>query len=224
VGAAAAYVLAHPWQIFITDWNWKAALFSAIFRVAVWPTTKAAGIRLTSPGALKGLLIEIAYRLAIGGFWGSLLQAFAGARPAWLGGLSMVVLLPGCAHGLEYLVLRMSGASHPGAITFVSIVFSVASLFVNWGLMRNGILLTGRRGSSLGTDVRRILGAGIRWVPYLRLLFEADESRGACASAGSVLRENGTHEPAKDAALDKLLPRGVGRDQRILPGSVPARE
>jgi hypothetical protein len=166
VGVAAAYVLTHPWRIFVTDWNWKTALFSAIFRVAAWPTTKTAGVRLASPGALKGLLIEIGYRLAIGGFWGALLQAFVGARPAWLGGVCMIVLLPGCAHGLEYLVLRMGGAAHPGAITFVSIVFSTLSLLVNWGLMRNGILLTGRRGSSLRTDLRRIFGAMGRRGPW----------------------------------------------------------
>jgi len=159
VGAAAVYVLTHPWEVFITDWNWKTALLSVIFRVAIWPTMKAAGVRLVSPGALRGLLIEFAYRLAIGGFWGSLLQAFAGARPAWLAGVCMIVLLPGCAHWFEYLVLQMGGAAHAGAITFASIVFSVLSLLVNWGLMRRGILLTGQHGSSLTADLRRIFGA-----------------------------------------------------------------
>ena len=81
VGAAAVYVLTHPWAVFVTDWNWKTALLSAMFRLAVWPATKAAGIRLVSPGALRGLLIEFAFRLAIGGFWGSLMQAFAGRVP-----------------------------------------------------------------------------------------------------------------------------------------------
>src|SRR5262249_48642075 len=105
VGAAAAYVVTHGWQVFITDWNWKTALFSALFRVAVWPTTKLAGGKLIAPGALRGLLIELLFRLAIGGFWGSLLQAFATAQPAWLAGLCVVVVLPGCAHGFEYLFL-----------------------------------------------------------------------------------------------------------------------
>ena len=166
VGAAAVYVLTHPWEVFITDWNWKTALLSAILRVAIWPTTKVAGVRLVSPGALRGLLIEFAYRLALGGFWGSLLQAFAGARPAWLAGVCMVVLLPGCAHWFEYLVLRMCGAAHAGAITLVSIVFSVQSLLVNWGLMRRGILLTGRHGSSLAADLRRIFGAMAKRRPW----------------------------------------------------------
>ena len=165
VGAAAVYVLTHPWEVFITDWNWKTALLSAILRVAIWPTTKVAGVRLVSPGALRGLLIEFAYRLAIGGFWGALLQAFAGARPAWLAGVCMI-LLQGCAHWFEYLVLRMGGAAHAGAITFASIVFSVQSLLVNWGLMRRGILLTGRHGSSLAADLRRIFGAMAKRRPW----------------------------------------------------------
>jgi hypothetical protein len=60
--------------------------------------------------------------------------------------------------------------------------------------------------------------------PYLRLVFEVDESPEAVASAASVLRDNGTDEPPEDAAPDKFLPCGVRRDQRILPGSVPACE
>src|SRR5215470_12310203 len=74
VGAAAVYVLTHPWEVFITDCNWKTAVLSAIFRVAIWPTTKTAGVRLVSPGAMRILLIEFAYLL---GLWGSLIQAFA---------------------------------------------------------------------------------------------------------------------------------------------------
>jgi hypothetical protein len=166
VGAAAVYVLTHPWEVFVTDWNWKTALLSAIFRLAVWPMSKAAGAMLLSPGAVRGLAIEFAYRLAIGGFWGSLLQVFAVARPAWLAGVFIVVLLPGCVHWLEYLILRAGGAEHAGAITLTSIVFSIVSLLVNWGLMRKGILVTGRGASSLATDLRRIFAAMVKRGPW----------------------------------------------------------
>ena len=106
---------------------------SAIFRVAVWPATKAAGGRLVASGALRGLLIESAPSPRNWRLLGLLLQAFAGARPAGHGGVCKIVLLPGCIHWLEYLVLQMGGAAHVGAITFVSIVFSLLSLLVNWG-------------------------------------------------------------------------------------------
>jgi hypothetical protein len=151
-------VVTHAWQVFVVDWNWKTALLSAAFRVAVWPASKATGARLVAPGALRGLAIEFLFRLAIGGFWGSLLQAFAEAQPAWLAGLFTIVLLPACAHGLEYFVLRAGGAAHAGALTIISMVFSVLSLLVNWALMRRGILVTGRGAASLATDLRRIFG------------------------------------------------------------------
>lgn len=159
VGQAAAYVVTHAWDVFITDWNWKTALLSALFRIAVWPASKLAGVTLLSSGAIRGLWIELLFRLAIGGFWGSMLQAFAGAQPAWLAGVSMVALLPGCAHGLEYLILRAGGAAHAGVVTFTSVAFSILSVLVNWGLMRKGILVTGRGAQSLSADLRRIFGA-----------------------------------------------------------------
>jgi hypothetical protein len=117
---------------------------------------RAARAGLLSAGSVRGFWIEFAFRIAVGGFWGSLLQAFSGARPAWLAGISLVVLLPGCTHCLEYLALRTGGAAHAGAVTVESVAVSVASLVVNWGLMRGGILLTGRGAVPLTADLRRI--------------------------------------------------------------------
>jgi hypothetical protein len=158
VGTAAVYVVTHAWEVFVTDWNWKTALLSATFRIAVWPTSKLAGAKLLAPGALQGLLIESLFRLSIGGFWGSLLQAFVNAQPAWLAGLCMVVFLPAGAHVVEYLVLRAGGAAHAEVITLTSMVCSLLSLVVNWSLMRRGILVTGPGTASLASDLRRIFG------------------------------------------------------------------
>jgi hypothetical protein len=158
VQAAAAYVLLHPWHVFVVDWNWKTAALSAIFRVALWPLAMGGRERLLSPGSLRGVWIEFVFRIAVGGFWGSLLQVFSGARPEWLAGIGLVFLLPGCVHLLEYLALRTGGAAHASEATLTSIAFSVASLFVNWCLMRKGVLLTGHGTASLVADLRRIFG------------------------------------------------------------------
>jgi len=160
VGTAAVHVVMHAWQVFVIDWNWKTAVLSAIYRLAAWPASKAFGARLLTPGALRGVLIEFCLRAVIGGFWGSFLQVFATARPAWLAGVTMMALMPGCVHGLEYFSLRAGGAAHPGAMTLASIGLSVLSLLVNWALMRRGILVTGKGAPSLGTDLRRILRGG----------------------------------------------------------------
>ncbi len=161
VGAAACRVIAHPWQTFVCDWNWKAALMSALFRVLLF-----SGATLRGPGAMRGVWIELLFRLAIGGFWGSLLQAFRAARPAWLAGLFVALILPGSAHTLEFLALKAGHATHITAGMIVSITVSVVSLLFNWLLMRNGLLVTGAGSARLRDDLRRLpavlLGFGRR--------------------------------------------------------------
>jgi len=151
VGAAAWRVLAHPWQTFVRDWNWKAALLSALFRVLLFSVATLRG-----PGAMRGVLIELLFRLAIGGFWGSLLQAFRAARPAWLAGLSVALILPAAAHTLEFLALKAGHATHIITGMSVSIAVSGGSLLVNWLLMRQGLLVTGAGSRRLRDDLRRL--------------------------------------------------------------------
>ena len=93
---------AHPWEVFVRRWNWKAALLSALFRGVAFalPMTSLVG-----DDAVRSLCIEMGFRVAIGGFWGSLLQAFRGARPVWLANLSVAVALPVAAHCLEFAAL-----------------------------------------------------------------------------------------------------------------------
>jgi hypothetical protein len=152
VRQAAVAVLADPWQTFVADWNWKAALLSALFRGMLFLAVAVP----RGSGALRLVWIELAFRIAVGGFWGSLLQAFRGARPAWLAGLLAAVALPAAAHALEYLALRAGHAPHIGAGMVVSIAVSVGSLLLNWFLMREGLLITGAGADSLGCDLRRL--------------------------------------------------------------------
>jgi phosphatidylinositol alpha 1,6-mannosyltransferase len=142
VASAAYRVVTHPWQTFVRDWNWKAALLSALFRGLLF-----AGATLRGPGAMRGVWIGLLFRLAVGGFFGSLLQAFRAARPAWLAGLCIALLLPGAAHSLEFLALTAGRATHIKTGMIVSIAVSAVSLLFNWLLMRHGLLVTdgGRR-------------------------------------------------------------------------------
>lgn len=149
---AVARVLRDPWKTFVVDWNWKAALLSALFRGMLFLIVAVP----RGPGALRLVWIELAFRMLVGGFWGSLLQAFRGVRPAWLAGLFAAVLLPLTAHSLEYLALQAGDAKHIGAGMVVSIAVSVGSLMLNWSLMRRGMLVTGDGADSLGADLRRV--------------------------------------------------------------------
>jgi hypothetical protein len=147
------HILAHPWQTLVERWNWKAALLSALFR----------GMALALPlshlawsDAAPGIWIEIGFRIALGGFWGALLQAFRSVRPAWLAGLSIAVLLPAGAHVLEFAALKAGHATHITTAMIVSVVISVGSLLINFGLMRRGLLVTGDHAAPLVCDLQRI--------------------------------------------------------------------
>jgi hypothetical protein len=155
VWQATKRVLAHPWRVFVVDWNWKAALLSAVFRAVLYGCAAVP----RGPGAMRGVWIELGFRILVGGFWGSLLQAYRGARPAWLAGLFAVLLLPAGAHTLEYLALKTGGATHIGAGMFVSILVSAGSLLFNWLLMRKGLLVTGKGTATLAADLRRLPSA-----------------------------------------------------------------
>jgi hypothetical protein len=152
VRQAAAAAITRPWKTFVVDWNWKAALLSAVFRGILFLIVAVP----RGPGAMRLVWIELAFRVLVGGFWGSLLQAFRGARPAWLAGLLAAVLLPAAAHSLEFLAFQAGHATHIGAGMVVSIAVSVGSLLLNWSLIRKGLLITGDGSDSLGADLRRL--------------------------------------------------------------------
>jgi hypothetical protein len=85
-----------------------------------------------------------------------MMQALRCAQPAWLAGLLVALVLPASAHTLEYFLLRIGAATHIASGMVVSILFSAASLIVNFTLMRRGLMLTGEGSASLGSDFRRL--------------------------------------------------------------------
>ena len=151
--AAAGYdLIASSWRVFLFNWNWKAGLLSGVFRAGFFIVAIARG----DPAAWRGMAIQLAFRIAIGGLWGSLAQSFRGAEPVWLAGLLIVVIIPAGVHGVEYAFLRAGHAPQVRTAMIISVVLSVGSLLLNWGLMRRGLMLTGRGTDSLATDFRRL--------------------------------------------------------------------
>jgi hypothetical protein len=104
--------------------------------------------------ALQGAGVEMAFRVAVGGWWGSLVQALRNAQPAWLAGLVGAVALPITAQALEYAALKWGGVTHLKTAMVVSTIFSAGSVLANFLLMRRGLLLTGAGTESLGSDFR----------------------------------------------------------------------
>lgn len=163
VGGALWTIVSQPWTVLVLRWNWKAALLSAgirglLFAIAVVPR---------GSGAMRGAFIEIVFRIAVGGCWGSMMQALRSARPAWLASLLVALVLPASAHGLEYVLLRVGEATHIASGMVASILFSAASLLVNFALMRRGLMLTGEGAGSLRSDFRglpRALRDFVLWI------------------------------------------------------------
>jgi hypothetical protein len=155
VMAVAGDLVARPWRVFLLNWNWKAGLLGGVFRalffsVAVLPRDLA---------GLRGVAIQLAFRVAIGGLWGSLAQAFSSAEPAWAAGVLIAVVVPAGVHGAEFTLLRAGHASHIRTGMIISVALSIISLLFNWGLMRRGLMLTGKGTDSLATDFRRLPAA-----------------------------------------------------------------
>jgi hypothetical protein len=103
---------------------------------------------------MRGAWIEIALRIVLGGCWGSMMQAMRRARPAWLAGTLVALVLPASAHMLEYALLKAGGAANIRSGMTVSVFFSAGSLLVNFSMMRRGMMLTGAGAASLGSDLR----------------------------------------------------------------------
>jgi hypothetical protein len=145
-------LLANPWKVFLFNWNWKAGLLGGLFRAALF----SVAVVPRESAALRGVAIQLVFRIAVGGLWGSLAQAFRAAQPAWLAGLCVAVMLPAAVHTLEYAFLTAGHASHIRRGMIVSVALSVVSLVLNWNLMRRGVMLTGKGTDSLATDFRRL--------------------------------------------------------------------
>jgi hypothetical protein len=105
---------------------------------------------------MRGAWIEILFRIALGGCWGSAMQALRRARPAWLAGLLVALVLPAGAHALEFALLKLGGATQIKSGMIVSVAFSAASLLVNFSLMRRGLLIVGKGSDTLASDFRRL--------------------------------------------------------------------
>lgn len=152
VGLAVTRIAAHPWSVFVVHWNWKAALLSAAVRGLLFCGVAVA----RGADAMSGVWIEIALRIVLGGCWGSMMQALRRARPAWVGMLLVAVVLPALEHLAEFALLKLGGATHIKSGMTVSVLFSAASLAVNFSLMRRGLMLTGEGAASLASDFRRL--------------------------------------------------------------------
>ena len=63
VKAVARDLLARPSKVFLFNWNWKAGLLGGVFRALFF----IAAVLPRDPAGLRGVAIQLAFRVAIGG-------------------------------------------------------------------------------------------------------------------------------------------------------------
>ena len=153
VGEVFGELIASPHRLLIQRWNWKAAMFSASLRGALFLFANlTAGWR----AATGAMLCEFVYRVTSAGFYGAITQAFCRAEPDWAAAAATTVLLPAVSHSVELAIHVLRGTPNLLTSLMSSVAFTVISTLFNLYAMRRGALVVGAGGDSVGTDLRRL--------------------------------------------------------------------
>ncbi len=141
----------HPVQLFVRQWNWKAAALSALLRALVFYfTNRSAGSR----AAWTAVGVEFAYRIGTSGFFGSLIQTLSRVQPKRVSMAAVIIVLPAANQGLDALVHWWQGTPRLGASLFVASLITVWASLFNWYAMREGTFVVGHGQRSFGEDMR----------------------------------------------------------------------
>jgi hypothetical protein len=145
------HIAADPVEYLIRRWNWKAAVTSAVIRGSIFFTANlSAGL----DAAFGVLLTEFVFRTVTSGSYGSVIQAFRHAEPAWAAALTTTIVLPVCNHTLEFLVHWARGTPMLGRSIAASVVFTVIATLFNLHIMRKGALVVGDGAKPLWQDLK----------------------------------------------------------------------
>jgi hypothetical protein len=138
VSGVFRYIFTHPLEMLVWRWNWKAALISGLMRGSIYLATH---IQHGWRAALGAMSVEFIFRVIVSGAFGSLVQAFHRATPAWLATLCVMFMLPGLAHIIEFTLHTLNGDQSKVSAIIVSISFSIISAVFNLFAMRRGAML-----------------------------------------------------------------------------------
>ncbi len=175
------WACAHPIELFIRRWNWKSAMFSALFRGGIFFSINLkAGWR----AAVGAMLAEFAWRTATSGGWGAVTQMLRKVKPEWQSVLGAMFVVPAISHGIEFTIHYTRGTPVLGRSIITSICFTQISNLFNLYAMRKGALIVGAEARPLGEDMKRVpalIGGFLLVLPRMvgRALVEALRKQGA---------------------------------------------
>jgi hypothetical protein len=153
VGDVLWLLVRHPVRMLVRRWNWKTALLSAALRGAIFFT---ANLPAGRAAAVHALGVDLVFRVPIGGFYGSVIQAFRPARPPWAAAMVVMVVVPGIAHGLEFVAHWLGSTERLREGVLASVAFSGLSALFNLFVVRRGVLIVGGEGQPFGRDLARL--------------------------------------------------------------------
>ncbi|GAC1398773.1 MAG: hypothetical protein NVSMB56_13710 [Pyrinomonadaceae bacterium] len=146
-------LLRHPVRVLGRRWNWKSALLSSLIRAMLFfATTLSAG----AEAAIAATIIEFIFRAVVSGVFGTLIEAFCRAEPAWARVLTIGVILPAIAQVLELIVHWLHGTPNLRTGIIVSTAFTILASVFNLFAMRRGALIVGDERLSLFDDLRQM--------------------------------------------------------------------
>ncbi len=146
-------LLRNPRHHLLARWNWKAAVLSSLLRGGLFFSTNlVAGVH----AAIGAMLAEFVLRSTTSGFYGAVTEAFASAEPAWAASTAVMVLLPGTAHSVEFLVHWLRGTPELGLSVASSVTLTAISTAFNLFAMRRGALTVGSGSRPLHEDFGRM--------------------------------------------------------------------
>ena len=175
------WACAHPVELFIRRWNWKSALFSALFRGGIFFTVNLkAGWR----AAVGAMLAEFAWRTATSGGWGAVTQMLRKVKPEWQAVVGSMLFVPAVSHSIEFTIHYTRGTPMLARSIITSICFTQISNLFNLYAMHKGALIVGADARPLGEDMRRVpslIGGFLLVLPRMagRALAEALRNEGA---------------------------------------------
>jgi len=144
LSAALLDLLRHPFTALVAEFNWKTAAISALLRAAMFFCTNLrAGHRL----ALRATLVEAVFAILAMGLFGTITQRIRNARPAWLTGLAVWLILPSLMLTVQFFVHRAFGTPRLLVSMIASFCFAALGTGFTWFAMRRGALLVGDQSS-----------------------------------------------------------------------------
>lgn len=148
LGRTLRALLQHP-LVLLRDWNWKAALFSALLRGALFFLTNLHAGRAS---AEKAMLVELVYGTAAAGLAGAVTQRLRHAVPRRYTALMVWLAVPAVMSAIQAMVHHALRTPRLRTGLIASFLFAAFATGFNWFAMSRGAFLTGE-GRSFSRDL-----------------------------------------------------------------------